>query len=809
MSGFRTVGCRCQFAFPTVSISLPSAVLGCLLACAPLSLATSTVAQEAVVSSLHGVATEELHRLREFEGTRRSRDSLLIRNLSRYFTRYVVPSNRDELTRFLGTVVRIGGAFGEGLYRQASQVADAAGAGSVARSHVEQVLEAWLPSRMSPWDEIVVFPALDPAGRVELEVADLAAYRDTGLSLETAQQLAEALAAAPEADVLPLEAEGAAMLIDGITLYGLAVLRLGGELAAADLAPAVQSRHLRQAERALRQRSAGEFVAPPLAAAGEDPEALLVDVTESAGIQFRHTTSQWLAMFRRYVSVAPTFSGGGISAADLDGDDWPDLVVCGGRGCATYRNRGDGTFEDSTVRSGINVDGEARMAIPADFDNDGDPDLFVTYARDTNRIFENDGAGTFSDRTQASGLERDGDVSGAAIAVDVDGDGLLDIFVANFGDYLAGATPDSPNAATNALPNRLYRNLGGLRFVEVEGAAGMADTGWAQAVSHNDLDLDGDQDIYIANDFGHNRLWLNRGDGTFEEVGAAAGADDRFHGMNVAFADLNRDRLPDIFITNIWFWDSVERATTETNTLLLSDGDLAGPVRFVPSEDSALRNHDSGWSWAALFFDLDHDADEDLYVANGFTPYSTFIQFRPRPDGSGELYPINNGGEANMLFLGSDAGFELLPGSGAELAGHNSRAVALLDFDRDGDLDLAVSTFHSEARLFRNDAPDPAAGWLLVELEGDPAAGGNRDAIGAQLVATGAGGLYLWRSVTGGEGYLARSDGVVHFGLGTAERVDLEVRWPGGSLQRIEGIRANQRIRVRQGVEGYETAGTS
>ncbi len=142
--------------------------------------------------------------------------------------------------------------------------------------------------------------------------------------------------------------------------------------------------------------------------------------------------------------------------------------------------------------------------------------------------------------------------------------------------------------------------------------------------------------------------------------------------------------------------------------------------------------------------------------------------------------------------------------SGAEMDGFNSRATTLLDFDHDGDLDVAVSAFHAEARLFRNDLPSPDRHWLQVELVGDPARGSNRDAIGAEVIVSAASGLKVWRMVTGGVGYLANVDHPMHVGLGRASVCDLEIRWPGGELQVLEGIAGNQRIRVRQGSEELE-----
>jgi hypothetical protein len=383
---------------------------------------------------------------------------------------------------------------------------------------------------------------------------------------------------------------------------------------------------------------------------------------------------------------------------------------------------------------------------------------------------------------------------------------LLDLYVGNFGNYLAGESPWSPTDSTNGMPNRLYRNRGGLRFEDVSAAAGIGNTGWAQALSHLDFDRDGDQDIYIANDFGRNELLVNDGEGAFEAGGKATGSDDAFHGMNVAFADLNEDAFADIFVTNIWFWNSLSRMVTETNTLLLSDPQADGSLAYRRSDDPSIAEHDTGWSWAGLFFDQENDGDDDLYFVNGFTDYLTFIQHRPHPERPDQLYPIHNARDPNRFFR-NEAGLPsvLVPDSGAELPDVNSRSVALLDYDRDGDLDVAVSTFHSEARLFRNDGVPEANHFLAVELVGDPARGSSRDAIGAQLIARGEDGLYVWRMVNGGEGYLGMSALPLHLGLGATETVDLEILWPGGERQVVEGVTADRFVRIRQGEQTVES----
>jgi enediyne biosynthesis protein E4 len=751
-------------------------------------------------TTAYRVAAAELAKIAARDGTPDSSSELLTRNLTRYFTLYPLPEDVGEMQRVLGTADRMAQQAARVFYRGARTLAEREGAPAIRLYHVRAVTDRLLPRSGERWSTFEYFPAATPT---PLETWDLQALLDTGIAWGTLGALAETdVAPAPRA--LLLEEDAARALAEAINAYVLLVFRLGGEHARAERATHLRTDHLRAAGKTIAERAAGSPSPIGAGAAPAGPGRHFTDVTAEAGIDFRHTTSDWLARFRRYGPIAPTFSGGGAAARDVDGDDLPDLVLCGGHGCALYRNLGGGRFADRTAESGVRIDGEARMPILADFDNDGDADLFVTYARDWNRLLLNDGRGVFRDVTEGSGLEREGDISGPAVAVDVDNDGLLDLYVGNFGDYLSGASAWVSQDAKNAQGNRLYRNLGpgeggAPRFEEIGERAGVADIGWAQAVGHADLDRDGDQDLYVANDFGRNQLFLNRGDGTFEAAGEATGADDPHHGMNVAFADLNGDRYPDLFVTNIWFWAAASRQVTETNSLLLSEPAGDGGVRYRRLEEGPLIAEDSGWAWGALFFDLENDGDDDLLMVNGFTDYLTFVQYREHPERPGDLYPINNGRDPNMLFVNDSGALpdRLVKDSGIEIPGINSRAIALVDYDLDGDLDAVVTTFHERARLFRNDSG--AGNWLSVELVGDPARGVNRDAIGAVVLARAGDGWSAWRQVSGGEGYLGTSTPAVELGLGERTRVDLEIVWPGGTTQLVEGIAVNQRIRVRQG----------
>jgi hypothetical protein len=665
---------------------------------------------------------------------------------------------------------------------------------------------------MNPYREVILFPKAEESQRIAVEIYDIQVFRDTGFCWEVLEQLA-ASEVVTESPPLKLSPEAAWILGEGINTYALLVLRVAGAQAAEMLAPRLFPRHLQLAVRSLDDRPAARSTSALGKSEGGTADAATVssgtffeDVTDAAGIEFRHVSSQWISLFRRYEGTFPTFGGGGVSAGDLDGDGWPDLVFCGGEGCAAYRNLGNGTFVEVGKSWGLQVPGETRMALLADFDNDGWQDVFVTYVRDTNRLFHNLGRGKFADVTSSSGLERAGEIGGPAIALDFDNDGLLDIYVGNFGNYLDLKSPWNFLDAQNGLPNRLYRNLGNLTFEEVTEAAGVGNTGWTQAIGHVDIDLDGDQDVYVANDFGRNDLLLNNGDGTFTSAGGLTGTDDPFHGMNVAFADLNHDRYPDLFVTNIWDMNPLQVGMAESNSLFLSEPGDDG-MAYRRSEEPRLLEHDSGWSWAALFLDADNDGDEDLFIANGFTDYLTSLRFRAHPTQPGQRVPYNNAREEN-IFLLNDEGLPVrrIYPSGAELEGVNSRSAAGLDFDLDGDLDLAVTTFHSRAHLYRNQGAAGDNHWLNVELVGDSSLGTNRDAIGAQLMARDGERLYAWRTVAGAEGYLGVSTLPAEIGLGSSTAVDLEIVWPGGQRQIVEKVPADHRLRIYEvdirGAEG-------
>jgi hypothetical protein len=349
-------------------------------------------------------------------------------------------------------------------------------------------------------------------------------------------------------------------------------------------------------------------------------------------------------------------AGAGLSAADYDGDGRPDLLLLDGVESRLYRNRGVADnglphFEDTTAAAGLEGIGEAHSALFADLDNDGHRDLFIARYLASNRLFRGRGDGSFEEASANSGLD-DTLPATSATALDFDRDGLLDLYVAAYGNAFE-TFPRLPFFARNGAPNRLYRNLGNLRFEEVTTRSGTGDTGWSLAVTAGDVNDDGWPDLAVANDFGRKNLYRNEGDGTFTEIAREAGVLDFSGGMGVAFGDFDNDGLPDLYTSNInsnqrwfgedrtaeqylrnvlrsrWLWKDWEefralhgligsdwihlgRQVGEGNSLFRNRGDGT----FEELKESEANR--AGWSWGVAFADLDGDTDLDLFAANGW-----------------------------------------------------------------------------------------------------------------------------------------------------------------------------------------------
>jgi hypothetical protein len=493
-------------------------------------------------------------------------------------------------------------------------------------------------------------------------------------------------------------------------------------------------------------------------------------------------------------------TGGGLALIDFDGDGDLDLFFAQGGPLpfgskpsppadVLLRNDGKGTFVDVSAEVGLAPRGYGQGLAAADYDADGDVDVYVTrYGKNT--LWRNEG-GRFVDATDEAGVGCELWSLGAAF-LDFDGDGDLDLFVANYFDFdpadapfarLPDGSPEyGPPETFAGQPDVLYRNDGSGHFEDVTGSAGVAGDGRGMGVLAADLDGDGRIDILVANDAMPNAAWVNRGDGTFAESATALGLDLNGEGqpeanMGIAFEDLDGDALRDVFITHY-----VGEHDTLWRALAAPDGRrLYHDATFAAGLGQASRPL-TGWGVAAADFDL--DGRPDLLIANG--------HIRPEPN---QRYDVanppllwHNRGDGKFADVTAQAGeyFRTL---------HEGRGLAVGDLDADGDLDVVITHLDAPAVVLWNESPRRGH-WLMLDLQG---AGGNRDAIGA-TVRVEAGGKTFVSGVDGGGGYLSVNDRRLFFGLGEAERIDrVEVRWPSGRVETREDVPVDRVVRWREG----------
>lgn len=492
------------------------------------------------------------------------------------------------------------------------------------------------------------------------------------------------------------------------------------------------------------------------------------------------------------LDIRPTM-GPGIAWGDVDGDGWTDLYAVQGGGRPEhptptnrlYRNRGGQDFEDFTEASGTGDTGAGMGALFFDALGDGDLDLYVAnYGPDV--LYQNGGTGRFSNATESAGISGDRWSAGLC-AGDPDRDGDLDLYVTSYLLYDEEAAPPEDAAGryqrddpVGMLPfafpgdrNVFWRNestSNEIRFVDVTAELGLEDVeGRGMQPVFWDFDRDGWEDLYVANDVSYNKLWRNNGDGTFEDVSFVTGMDDPRGGMGLAIADVEQDGDEDLFLTN---WE------LDANGLYVNNLSHTSQRHRVASfRDQIVRSglgpaSVGATSWGAELFDADLDGVLDLYVANGYTS----------PD------YVSTGicvGQPDQFFLGVGGGrFEEASGELPQLLRPlPSRAAAACDWDRDGDVDIAVTANNAALRLFTNTTiggavRTPDGRWLGVRLR---AAGKNTHAIGAEVTIRS--GDQLWRrSLRAGQSYLVGNPPELHFGLGEIDAIDeLVVRWPSGA----------------------------
>jgi hypothetical protein len=531
-----------------------------------------------------------------------------------------------------------------------------------------------------------------------------------------------------------------------------------------------------------------------MAGAQRGPRALgvrLVEVTKPAGIGFRHTNGAFGG------KLLPETLGSGCAFLDYDADGWPDILLVNGTSwdpaqvagapvkrerstLALYRNNRNGTFTDVTKAAGLDLEMYGMGVAVGDFNNDGFPDVLVTCVGQ-NRLFRNTGKGTFVDVTRASGLAGRAAFSTSALWFDFDRDGHLDLFVCNYvkwaaehdvfcsldGKQKSYCTPEAYRGDTCWL----FRNRGNGTFEDVTPTCGIFDTSSKSlGVAMLDDDRDGWPDLFVANDTQPNKLYRNARNGTFKEVAVEAGvafsAEGRARaGMGVDTALLDASGRPSIAVTNF-------------------DNEMTGlyrPVRAGTYDDAAPRNGIGDASRASLgfgcaFADLDLDGLPDLLVANGHID-DTVRHIRGNVGYAQPPHLFLNLGNGSFRDAAAEAG-------AAFAEPKVGRGLAVGDFDRDGDLDVLLTTNNGPAHLYR---ADQLAGHrsIRVRLVGTTS---NRDAIGA-LVRVFYDGTSHAQMVKSGSSYLSQSELPLTFGVGRRERVDrMVIDWPGGRTEEFKAV---------------------
>jgi len=484
-------------------------------------------------------------------------------------------------------------------------------------------------------------------------------------------------------------------------------------------------------------------------------------------------------------------SGGGVAFLDYDQDGYIDAYFTSGtwvdgfsKGTRPgrpvenrlYRNRGDGTFENVTKKSGTGGPWYSMGVTIGDFNNDGYPDIYISNYG-PNALLRNNGNGTFTDITKRAGVAGgDEDLSVGAVWLDYDNDGFLDLYVGNYlhfdPDYKYFYAPDGfPGPlAYDAQKDILYHNNGDGTFEDVTDAMGITNVdGRAMGVGAADYDEDGFVDIYVANDKGLNNLLHNNGGKRFTDRGIMTGTAFSQGGeatvsMAVDFADFNNDGLIDMFVSD-----------NNYCSLYKNEGSsIFSDISFISGLSMACAQF---VGWSSTFIDYDNDGKVDLFKTNG------------------ELKHLYGHEDQLLENLGNekfaDVSLQLGEYFHREYVG---RGTCVGDYDNDGDLDVLISNLNDQCRFLRNNKGN-RNNWLLIRLVGTTS---NRDGIGARLKISHGGQIQAAqkKSTTG---YLSQNDPRIHFGLGQDDIVEnLEIIWPSGKRQILENIKANQILEIRE-----------
>ncbi|HXJ92383.1 MAG TPA: CRTAC1 family protein [Terriglobia bacterium] len=488
---------------------------------------------------------------------------------------------------------------------------------------------------------------------------------------------------------------------------------------------------------------------------------------------------------------------GGVAAFDYDGDGLTDIFFANGASLPSleknapkywnrlFRNEGGMRFRDVTEQAGVAGAGYSMGAAAGDYDNDGHVDLFVAGVN-RNILYHNLGNGRFQDVTEKAGIKSDKwAVAGGWF--DYNNDGLLDLLVVNYAKWSISSDRFCGDAARHlrvychpmyfeGLTNTLYRNRGDGTFEDVSEKSGLAKhQGRGMSAAFADYDGDGFPDVFVTNDNQPNFLFRNRGNGTFEETGLAAGvallnSGQPVSSMGVDFRDYDNDGLPDIFVTDL---------NNETFPLFHNLGHGMFEDATFTSRLSVLSAARGGWGNGMA--DFNNDGWKDLFTANSHA------------DDNAEQFSAAHYRQPNSIFanLGDGTFWDVSKEAGPDFqapAAH--RGCAFADFNNDGKIDVVVACLGEPAELWQNVSPD-ANNWIILKLTGTKS---NRDGIGARVRIG-----KQWNHMTSAVGYASSSHFGVHFGLGKMPKIDeIEIHWPSGLRQIVRNVKPNQRLTLEE-----------
>lgn len=537
-------------------------------------------------------------------------------------------------------------------------------------------------------------------------------------------------------------------------------------------------------------RSSGVESPEPVASTSDRTNARFQEMTSDTGIVFSYRNGEEAGQFAILESL-----GGGAGLFDYDGDGDLDVFLPGGGGfdsrrepiglpSALYRNDGKWRFTAVTQAAGVHQVGFYSHGVAAaDFDNDGFVDVLVTgYGGLV--FYQNQGDGTFRETAKGVGLE-DRLWSSSAAWGDIDRDGDLDLYVVHYVDWSPANHPfcKGPRATDRevcpprqfeGLPDSLYENQGDGTFRDCSTEAGLRPDGKGLGVVMADVDVDGDLDIYVANDTVPNLLYQNDGFGRLREIGMTSGTAVNDAGapdgsMGADLADFNGDGLPDLWVVNY------ER---ESFALYRNEGNCNFQHISQSTGVTALGGLYVGWG--TVFLDFDRDGDEDVFISNGHVI----------------RHPINAPLRQTPLLVENDSGKRFVNASAQAgmymTTPHMGRGAALGDVDDDGDLDLAVVHTNEPVALLSNDSANDN-GWISLRLIGTRS---TREPIGAVVRLTTVHGTHV-QQIKGGTSYASTSDRRVFFGLGQAERIDkIDILWPSGLAQSISELEPGRQATI-------------